>query len=147
MSVLLEAFNPSLTFTAPSSAGGRNVSDDVQSPPAVSDPRLDGNYYSSMPHLIPSLPLTGLSPQTAHNSKHALPSTDGVENRISNEQHNTSPLSEKIASSTEDETVRMEVMHVACKGLLTLVKCLASSHIKVFYHLPLSLVVSLLSCL
>ena len=108
MKVLLDAFNPSLYL------------------------RVDGNYDASVPHLVPPLPVTGLRPHAAPlNSKNTAPSSDGVENWISNEQNSKSPLAGKAALKGRDDTERTEVMHFACKGLLTLIKFLAFKHVKV----------------
>lgn len=128
MSVLLEAFSPSLTF-GESSPGASSPNRFDTSPQAMSDPRLDGKYYSTMPHLMPSLPLTGLSPGAVDPpSKLVHSNSDGVENLTCNEQ-NASLGKPRVVG--ENDTVRMEAMHIACKGLLILVKFLEGHHIKV----------------
>jgi hypothetical protein len=141
MSVLLEAFSPLVRYASTDTKGSESASNGDG---LIRDPRLEGNYYSSMPHLMPSLPLTGLSPHpipsTApsrflahHNSERFAVHNNsaGVENSPSNERSGAKEEPTKTATRDDDDTRRMEAMHIACKGLLILVKFLGGDHIKV----------------
>lgn len=131
MSVLLEAFSPSVKYSSTDTKGSAERESGTIG--MARDSRLEGNYYSSMPQLIPSLPLTGLSPNTATATappRFAHSNSDGVENWIANDKNTSTESPPKVANG-EDENKRMEAMHIACKGLLILVKFLGGDYIKV----------------
>ena len=69
-------------------------------------PHLRANTENYLP---PPIPLTGLSPTNIHDHK----------------------KSEQLLEEEILYNQRMESMHIACKGLLILIKVLGGNHIKV----------------
>lgn len=94
-------------------------------PPTTRDLTSDmaqPNYYTSLPHYLPSAPLTGLSP--SHPSLVTDPKSESMVSKAEE-----GGLAESSMESSHAR--RMESMHIACKGLLILVKLLGGEHIKV----------------
>mmetsp|Transcript_248 Transcript_248/g.445 ORF Transcript_248/g.445 Transcript_248/m.445 type:complete len:1648 (-) Transcript_248:185-5128(-) len=139
MSVLLEAFSPSaMAMVTKQDEESAKLSSSASAGVATSPSSREGDYYSSMPHLPPSMPLTGLSPAPTgtYTSRKMQFGVGGEENWTSSEIN--SAAEENGAVNGAAHAQRMEAMHVACKGVLILVKVLGGEHIKVFMELIVS---------